>query len=97
MNWHVEVVRLELVRHLPEALERVLLLGLLKAEGLHRLAHLGQDALRAAPVTLQGIKKHDISSCSGSGSSDPFSRSMDTVRIRHRNLGFELHSVSNIF
>lgn len=40
MNGHVEVVRLEVVGHLAEALERVLTHGLLEAERLPRLAAL---------------------------------------------------------
>ena len=41
MQGHIEVVGLELVRHLPEALEGVLLLCLLEPEGLHGFTHLG--------------------------------------------------------
>ena len=55
MNRHVEVVRLELVGHLSEGLQRVLLLRLLEPERLHRLRHLGRDALRASPVALRNL------------------------------------------
>ena len=58
MDGHVEVVRLELVRHLAEALERVLLLRLLEPEGLHRLAHLREDTLGTPPVPLHVPEKY---------------------------------------
>lgn len=34
VHWHIEVVGLEVVCHLPKALQRVLSYGLLKAKGL---------------------------------------------------------------
>ena len=40
MNWHVEVIHLELVSHFTERLQRVLLLGLSETVRLFRLATL---------------------------------------------------------
>ena len=50
VDGHVEVVLLELVRHLTEGLQRVLLLGLLEPEGLQGLRHLHGYTLGAPPV-----------------------------------------------
>ena len=42
LNWHLEVLPLEVVGHLPKAPQVVLLLGLLKTKGLLGLAALLQ-------------------------------------------------------
>ncbi len=58
MNRHVEVVGLEVVGHLAEALERVLAHGLLEAERLARLAALlcdGRSAHHREAFTTAGV------------------------------------------
>ena len=57
MNRHVEVVGLELVGHLAKRLQRVLLLRLLEPKGLHRLGHLGRDALWTSPVAFRNFSE----------------------------------------
>ncbi len=58
MNRHAEVVGLEVVGHLAEALERVLAHGLLEAECLARLAALlcdGRSAHHREAFTTAGV------------------------------------------
>lgn len=60
MHGHVEVVHLELVSHLTERLQRVLLLGLREAVRLLWLTALLRHAARTAPVALgDGVEWRD--------------------------------------